>query len=252
MEDIKVLQFVYDNFDITDVPPYGPSYILPDGKFVDIYGTTVNDKHLDTHYDVETVLNDNGLSSDEFDSLSLNYTIQEFGAIRCSTRTHEHYILLNEERPTTNQYDSILKLLILMSDDLGYPSVQIITDKDTYKIYNFTDYEPEEIVGKIKRYYSSNILYESKDDQQRLVDFVGETYANWFFDLKKQGKLKSPYNDIYYWLKKKPQELRDYMMDVHLTKTKSEQRRLDKDGAKLLYNKDGWKIYRIDTYDSAK
>ena len=176
MEDIKVLQFVYDNFDITDVPPYGPSYILPDGKFVDIYGTTINDKHLDTHYDVETVLNDNGLSSDEFDSLSLNYTIQECGAIRCSTRTHEHYILLNEERPTTNQYDSILKLLILMSDDLGYPSVQIIADKDTYKIYNFTDYEPEEIVGKIKRYYSSGNLYEAVE---RTVRNALNSYENY-------------------------------------------------------------------------
>lgn len=176
MEDIKALQFVYDNFDITDVPPYGPSYILPDGKFVDIYGTTVNDKHLDTHYDVETVLNDNGLSSDEFDSLSLNYTIQECGAIRCSTRTHEHYILLNEERPTTNQYDSILKLLILMSYDLGYPSVQIIADKDTYKIYNFTDYEPEEIVGKIKRYYSSGNLYEAVE---RTVRNALNSYENY-------------------------------------------------------------------------
>lgn len=176
MEDIKVLQFVYDNFDITDVPPYGPSYILPDGKFVDIYGTTVNDKHLDTHYDVETVLNDNGLSSDEFDSLSLNYTVQECGAIRCSTRTHEHYILLNEERPTTSQYDSMLKLLILMSDDLGYPSVQIIADKDTYKIYNFTDYEPEEIVGKIKRYYSSGNLYEAVE---RTVRNALNAYVNY-------------------------------------------------------------------------
>ena len=176
MEDIKVLQFVYDNFDITDVPPYGPSYILPDGKFVDIYGTTINNKRLNTHYDVEIVLNGSGLSSGKFDSISLNYTLQECGAIRCSTRTYEHYILLNEERPTTNQYDSILKLLILMSDDLGYPSVQIIANKDKYKIYNFTDYEPEDIVGKIKRYYSSGNLYEAVD---RTVRNALNAYENY-------------------------------------------------------------------------
>ena len=195
MEDIKVLQFVYDNFDITDVPPYGPSYILPDGKFVDIYGTTINDKSLDTHYDVETVLNDSGLSSGEFDSLSLNYTIQECGAIRCSTITHEHYILLNEERPTTNQYDSILKLLILMSDDLGYPSVQIIADKDTYKIYNFTDYEPEDIVGKIKKYYSSGNLYEAVERTVRNALNAYENYKSKYgndalFELKHNFRLQ--------------------------------------------------------------
>lgn len=195
MEDIKVLQFVYDNFDITDVPPYGPSYILPDGKFVDIYGTTINDKRLDTHYDVETVLNDSGLSSGEFDSLSLNYTIQECGAIRCSTRTHEHYILLNEERPTTNQFDSILKLLILMSDDLGYPSVQIIADKDTYKIYNFTDYAPEDIVGKIKRYYSSGNLYEAVERTVRNALNAYENYKSKYgndalFELKHNFRLQ--------------------------------------------------------------
>lgn len=195
MEDIKVLQFVYDNFDITDVPPYGPSYILPDGKFVDIYGTTINDKRLDTHYDVETVLNDSGLSSGEFDSLSLNYTIQECGAIRCNTRTHEHYILLNEERPTINQFDSILKLLILMSDDLGYPSVQIIADKDTYKIYNFTDYAPEDIVGKIKRYYSSGNLYEAVERTVRNALNAYENYKSKYgndalFELKHNFRLQ--------------------------------------------------------------
>lgn len=195
MEDIKVLQFVYDNFDITDVPPYGPSYILPDGKFVDIYGTTINDKRLNTHYDVETVLNDSGLSSGEFDSLSLNYTLQECGAIRCSTRTHEHYILLNEERPTTNQYDSILKLLILMSDDLGYPSVQIIANKDKYKIYNFTDYEPEDIVGKIKRYYSSGNLYEAVERTVRNALNAYENYKSKYgngalFELKYNFRLQ--------------------------------------------------------------
>ena len=195
MEDIKVLQFVYDNFDITDVPPYGPSYILPDGKFVDIYGTTINDKRLDTHYDVETVLNDSGLSSGEFDSLSLNYTIQECGAIRCNTRTHEHYILLNEERPTINQFDSILKLLILMSDDLGYPSVQIIADKDTYKIYNFTDYAPEDIVGKIKRYYSSGNLYEAIERTVRNALNAYENYKSKYgndalFELKHNFRLQ--------------------------------------------------------------
>ena len=109
------------------------------------------------------------------------------------------------------------------------------------------EYEDDKQVAVVE-----GILDEAKEDNQKLIDFVGDDYANIFFTLKKQGRLKSPQNDIYYWLKKKPQELRDFLMDMHLTRSNSEQRRLDKSGADLVYNKDGWKIYKINTYDSAK
>ena len=109
------------------------------------------------------------------------------------------------------------------------------------------EYEDDKQVAVVE-----GILDEAKEDNQKLIDFIGDDYANIFFTLKKQGRLKSPQNDIYYWLKKKPQELRDFLMDMHLTMSNSEQRRLDKSGADLVYNKDGWKIYKINTYDSAK
>ena len=109
------------------------------------------------------------------------------------------------------------------------------------------EYEDDKQVAVVE-----GILDEAKEDNQKLIDFVGDDYANIFFALKKQGRLKSPQNDIYYWLKKNPQELRDFLMDMHLSRSNSEQRRLDKSGADLVYNKDGWKIYKINTYDSAK
>lgn len=109
------------------------------------------------------------------------------------------------------------------------------------------EYEDDKQVAVVE-----GILDEAKEDNQKLIDFIGDEYANIFFALKKQGRLKSPQNDIYYWLKKKPQELRDFLMDMHLSRSNSEQRRLDKSGADLVYNKDGWKIYKINTYDSAK
>lgn len=108
------------------------------------------------------------------------------------------------------------------------------------------EYEDDKQVAVIES------LLEAKEDNQKLVDFIGDDYAELFFDLKKQNRIKSPYNDIYYWLKRKPQELRDFLLDLNMTVSNSKQKKLDKSGAKLLYNKDGWKIYRIDTYDSAK
>lgn len=109
------------------------------------------------------------------------------------------------------------------------------------------EYEDDKQVAVVE-----GILYEAKEDNQKLIDFIGDEYANMFFELKKQGRIKSPQNDIYYWLKKTPQELRDFLMDMHLTRSNSEQRKLDKSGADLVYNKDGWKIYKINTYDAAK
>ena len=109
------------------------------------------------------------------------------------------------------------------------------------------EYEDDKQVAVVESF-----LDEAKEDNQKLIDFIGDEYANIFFALKKQGRLKSPQNDIYYWLKKKPQELRDFLMNMHLTRSNSEQRKIDKSGADLVYNKDGWKIYKINTYDSAK
>ena len=109
------------------------------------------------------------------------------------------------------------------------------------------EYEDDKQVAVVESF-----LDEAKEDNQKLIDFIGDKYANIFFALKKQGRIKSPQNDIYYWLKKKPQELRDFLMDMNLSRSNSEQRRLDKSGADLVYNKDGWKIYKINTYDAAK
>ena len=92
-------------------------------------------------------------------------------------------------------------------------------------------------------------LNESKEDNQKLLDHVGEETAQKFFKLK--PRIKSPQNDLYYWLKKEPVELQDFLNDLESTKSKTQIEREAKQGAKLLYNKNGWKIYRIDTYEAA-
>lgn len=92
-------------------------------------------------------------------------------------------------------------------------------------------------------------INEAKEDNQKLINHVGQEIADKFFKLK--SRIKSPENDLYYWLKKEPVELSDFLSDLENTKSKTQQRNEDKKGAKLLYNKNGWKIYRIDTYQAA-
>ena len=59
-------------------------------------------------------------------------------------------------------------------------------------------------------------LNESKEDNQKLIDHVGEEIAQKFFKLK--PRIKSPQNDLYFWLKKEPVELQDFLDDLELTK----------------------------------
>ena len=92
-------------------------------------------------------------------------------------------------------------------------------------------------------------LIESKADQQKLIDHVGEDTAKLFFTLK--SRLKSPENDIYYWLKKEPGELEDRLSELQSAKTRKEKDEESSKGAELVYNKDGWKVYHITTYPAA-
>ena len=93
------------------------------------------------------------------------------------------------------------------------------------------------------------ILVESKADEQRLIDFAGEDLAKRFFSMK--SRLKSPENDIYYWLKRSPEELEDRLNKLEITKTRSQKDSEASEGAELIYNKNGWKVYHITTYEAS-
>ncbi len=92
-------------------------------------------------------------------------------------------------------------------------------------------------------------LIESKVDQQKLIDYVGEDTAKLFFSMK--DRLKSPENDIYYWLKREPSELEDRLSELQVTKTRSQKEDEASKGAELIYNQNGWKVYHITTYEAS-
>ena len=73
-------------------------------------------------------------------------------------------------------------------------------------------------------------LTEAKADTQRLIDFAGEDLANRFLAIK--DRLKSPENDLYYWIKNKTvEELEAAVLEIENTKSKSQ---MKKDIAGLL------------------
>lgn len=114
----------------------------------------------------------------------------------------------------------------------------------------FLDNLKQLLVDETSKELSLESLNESKEDNQKLIDHVGEDIAQKFFKLK--PRIKSPQNDLYYWLKKEPVELQDFLDELENIKSKTQQVKEDKKGAELIYNSDGWKIYKINTYDAAK
>ena len=104
----------------------------------------------------------------------------------------------------------------------------------------------------IKLYEELSTLNEAKADTQRLIDFVGQDLADRFIALKQ--KLKSPENDLYYWIKNKtPEELEDFINERENKESKNKTKKnIALTGAELVHESEHWKIYHITTFEAAQ
>ena len=112
-------------------------------------------------------------------------------------------------------------------------------------------------------------LKESKEDIRKFTDWiikrliqvedlskedaseVARTLVDRFLNMK--SRLKNPYNDLYYWIKLDDvEELENYLnnLDAHI-KSKEDTKQKAKDGARLVYSDDNWKVYEITTYEAS-
>lgn len=97
-----------------------------------------------------------------------------------------------------------------------------------------------------------NKLYEAKEDTAKLVAFAGEDLANRFLAIK--NRLKTPKNDLYYWVKNKSvEELEAAVTEVENTKSNTKiKKEIASDGAELVAESAHWKVYHITTYEAAQ
>jgi len=103
------------------------------------------------------------------------------------------------------------------------------------------------------------IVTESKQDIQKFRDKYGDELTDDF--LAKRKQFKSPYNDIYFWLKDNPfpgYELDDndaleYFLTGHdpLSLSNNQLRKKAKEGAKTVYFDDEWLVLKINTYQAS-
>ena len=93
------------------------------------------------------------------------------------------------------------------------------------------------------------LLLEGKRDQEILRDFLGDDYYDKYTSIK--NRIKDPeYKDIYKLIKMDPNDVKDY---IDSFQSNTDVRRNKKaSGAKLIYQDDLWKVYRITTYKAAQ
>lgn len=78
-----------------------------------------------------------------------------------------------------------------------------------------------------------------------------EAYVNNFVNAfnEERKNLKAPFNDYYYWIKQNDWNAFTKMIADQGEKKASKQR--EKDGAKLIYSDNDWKVYEITTYEAS-
>lgn len=148
-----VFDFLKHYFGTVEEPYNGPTYILPDGSMLNIAGC----KH---HAEVEKVLIENGYSDDVYIATGGSPTMRNLGAIRCDTV--KYYIDLPDTQLTRQQNNTLLVWL----DYLSYQCKLVTVIANSGRVstdYKFNEIITDDIINRIKRYYISGRLYESKD-----------------------------------------------------------------------------------------
>lgn len=153
---------VSNAFGTTKEPFLGPSYILPNGKFLKIRNADINisnngsgDRGLIIHLDVQKWINkQQGKEEKYVDDIGL-----EEKCIRVNTDQLEHYIVLPKERPNDKQLKSLRDWIDFFyaktSSDLVLVSYYGPTT--TY----FKGAVAEDIIEDIKNYYARGMFFEN-------------------------------------------------------------------------------------------
>lgn len=153
---------VSNAFGTTKEPFLGPSYILPNGKFLKIRNADINisnngsgDRGLIIHLDVQKWINkQQGKEEKYVDDIGL-----EEKCIRVNTDQLEHYIVLPKERPNDKQLKSLRDWIDFFyaktSSDLVLVSYYGPTT--TY----FKGAVSEDIIEDIKNYYARGMFFEN-------------------------------------------------------------------------------------------
>lgn len=140
----------YQIRNVSSEPVVGASLILKNGMFVNLK----NDAHSKF---IDKMLKKK-IDTNKFNAVWINDGTYEKGCV---------YISLPQSPLNNNQYNSLLKWLDKIHGNIEIMSRDIFNNE--HNIYDMDDYLPEDIIKRIKRFYSSGRLYEN---------IINEVYPN--------------------------------------------------------------------------
>lgn len=229
--DESILNDVVKYFGTSSAPEENEAmFILPDGNFM---FTTIspNIEDDETYDDIDVPMISQHDNVDEFliqkgyasrtDRKPWDETIFQslYNVIRFQiTDEYVRYLTLPSTAPNTAQYSAIEQVLDLASSWVGEIEINSGERKNS-KIYSFDEYTVDDIIKRIRRYYSSGTLYENFDEQalQKLDDLFGqaEPYM-WSTYILPNGHFLNPSNNEEYFYQRDldiEYEHSDFMVD---------------------------------------
>lgn len=173
LTDKEILEYAEVDTD-TELISGQPHFVLKDGTIINVYDASGWDTHTSffdqlIHNVFSSVL-DKDVNFDYYADILdnyMNYFTFHRGWMRCNSGTEtvddRFYCVLPNEM-TSAQYD-VLEQFIDLGYQLGKNSVLVFcTDNRDSHVYTFFDNTTDEIIKKIKRYYTSGIFYESLEE----------------------------------------------------------------------------------------
>lgn len=157
---------------LSDIPVLGGSYLLPNGKFIDLHKTYLNGLFLNSHYktgvhcDIDTIMKNDlkDLISEE-ESKNRNILGRTFGAIKLQDGVllsfERPYIVLPEVRPTEQQFSQLILWIYQTYKEQSKHNFMIGFHEDCKRWYRLITLEygeqgmtPEDLIKEIRKFYS--------------------------------------------------------------------------------------------------
>jgi hypothetical protein len=161
-----------------------PMFILPNGTIVSVkevgenLGYNTSWVHGDLMYIIlDTLANNLGLyyptEMEDAENNLLEHLTNELGwaRINCGTTwTEDRFYCVLPDKMTTSQFRSLEKWIEWGYDNHKGDDEVLICFEHTTRAYEFKDNFPEDIIKKIKRYYSSGKLYENRKELKETMN----------------------------------------------------------------------------------
>lgn len=198
--------------------------------------------------DLYAMLNSSGINFEEENILHLEIPKENLHYMEYYDWTDYMYALDDAEsfeEETGLSLQDLENLIKTQKSPIDYVECQVVFDRIEPQWYED---------GKEEK-----ALNESKQDFEKFRQWCGnDELYNRFMELRPRlANIRftdgSKGDDIYFWMKNNtPKDLEDTLQDLEVTPTKKEREKRAQEGAKLLYNQNGWKVFKIETLEASQ